>query len=119
MGYFSKCCAKTHLPVVVADRNIPRLNMVVALLPDGRKAEGSYDGYGRVGDADLQQEWDRVKLILKEHYNGEGYDDVGKSGDELAQGYFMSKEFLHHCLLKGPFKDRAAYTRAFKKLANW
>jgi len=119
MGYFSKCCAKTHMPVVVAERNIPRLNQVVALLPDGRKIEGSYDGYGRVGGVELHQDWDGVKFILREWYEGEGYEDVGKSGNELAQGYFMSKDFLHYCLLKGPFKNRAAYTRTFKQLAGW
>ena len=52
MGYFSKCCAKTHLPVVVESLGIPHLNNVVALLPDGRKFEGSYDGYGRVGSSE-------------------------------------------------------------------
>jgi hypothetical protein len=119
MGYFSKCCAKTHLPVVVESVGISRLNEVVALLPGGRKAQGSYDGYGRVGGVDLQKDWDRVKLILAEHYNGEAYDELGQSGDEMGQGYFMSRDFLHHCLRHGPFKNRAAYTRAFKKLANW
>jgi hypothetical protein len=119
MGFFSKCCAKTHLPIVAPARGIPRLNLVVALLPDGRKVEGSYDGYGRVEGVELHDDWDRVKLVLQEHYQGETYDQLGKSGDELGQGYFMSREFLHHCLQHGPFKDRAAYTRAFKKLANW
>jgi hypothetical protein len=123
MGYFSKCCAKTFLPVVVPDRGIPRLNRIVALLPDGRKIEGAYDGYGRVeteaGFVEVRDDWDKAKFILAEWYEGEGYEDVGKSGDELAQGYFMSKQFLHYCLFKGPFKDRAAYTRAFKKLAGW
>jgi hypothetical protein len=125
MGYFSKTCAKTHMPVVVEALEIPRLNMVVALMPDGRKFEGAYDGYGRVGGKNVLEYddgnfmWPKVKFVLREHYNGEKYDELGKSGDELAQGYFMDKKFLHHCLLKGPFKNRAEYTRAFKKYANW
>lgn len=123
MGFFSKTCAKTHLPIVAPERGIPRLNRVVALLPDGRRIAGTYDGYGRVegetGRVELHDDWDRVKFILAEWYEGEGYEDIGKSGDELAQGYFMSREFLHHCLQHGPFKNRAAYTRAFNKLANW
>lgn len=119
MGYFSKCCAKTFLPVVAPSRDIPRLNLVVALLPNGTRAQGPYDGYGRVGGFDLQRDWDRVKLVLSEYYRGEAYDELGRSGDEMAQGYFMSDQFLHHCLRNGPFKNRAAYMRAFKKLANW
>ena len=123
MGFFSKTCAKTHLPIVAPARGIPRLNRVVALLPDGGKVVGSYTGFGSIdndaGRHELHADWDRVKLVLQEHYEEEGYNQLGKSGDELAQGYFMSREFLHHCLQHGPFKDRAAYTRAFKKLANW
>lgn len=119
MGYFSKCCAKTFLPVVAPSVGVPRLNLVVALLPGGLRALGEYDGYGRVGSVDLQQEWDKVKLVLAEYYEAERYEDLGPSGNELGQGYFMSRDFLHHCLRHGPFKNRAAYTRAFKKLANW
>jgi hypothetical protein len=123
MGFFSKTCAKTHLPIVAPARGIPRLNMVVALLPDGSKVAGGYTGYGSIetnaGRVELHDDWEKVKLVLQEHYAGEAYAQLGKSGDELGQGYFMSREFLHHCLQHGPFKDRAAYTRAFKKLANW
>lgn len=123
MGFFSKTCAKTHLPIVAPARGIPRLNLVVALLPDGSRVIGSYNGYGSVdtdaGRVELHDDWDRVKLVLQEYYQDEAYEQLGKSGNELGQGYFMSREFLHHCLQHGPFKDRAAYTRAFKKLANW
>lgn len=123
MGFFSKCCAKTHLPIVAPERGIPKLNRVVALLPDGQKHLGAYDGYGRVetdeGRVELHDDWGKVKFILADYYNNEGYKDVGKSGDELAQGYFMSQEFLHFCLGHGPFESRVQYTRAFKKLAGW
>jgi hypothetical protein len=125
MGFFSKTCAKTHLPIITDMKGIPRLSEVVALLPDGRKFEGSYDGYGRVGGESLVENpdggylWDKVKLVLKDWYEGEDYKQLGKSGDELAQGYFMDKAFLHYCLLHGPFKNRSEYTRAFKKYANW
>jgi hypothetical protein len=125
MGYFSKTCAKTHLPVVVDALGIPRLNLVVALMPDGRKFEGSYDGYGRVGGENVLEYddgkwmWPKVKFVLRDHYNGETYDELGKSGDEKAQGFFMDKAFLHYCIMHGPFKNRAEYTRAFKKYANW
>lgn len=120
MGFFSKTCAKTHLPVVAEPVGIKKLNRVVALLPDGRKFIGSYDGYGRVdGHDEVAEAWDKVKFVLEAYYEGEEYKDLGKSGVELGQGFFMAKPFLHHCLLNGPFKDRAAYTRTFKRLANW
>jgi len=125
MGYFSKCCAKTNLPIVVAEKGIPRLNFVVALTPDGEVVEGSYDGYGRVNGINLVEgprggyRWPKVKMVLKEHYNGEKYEELPKSHDEMAQGYFMAPAFLHFCILQGPFKNRAGYVRAFKKYANW
>jgi len=124
MGYFSKTCAKTHLPVVVAELGIPQLNLVVALFPNGRKIEGSYDGYGRVGGQDLMteytdSEWKKIKFVLQNKYEGEDYDNLGKSGNELAQGFFMARKFLHHSILKGSYKDYAEYKRTFKKLAGW
>lgn len=119
MGFFSKTCAKTHLPVVAEPVGIWKLNRVIALLPDGRKFRGSYDGYGRVDGHEVAEEWDKVKFVLEAYYEGEEYKDLGKSGVELGQGYFMDRKFLHHCLLNGPFKNRAEYTRAFKRLANW
>ena len=125
MGYFSKCCAKTNLPVVVDTLGIPHLNLVVALMPDGRKFEGSYDGYGRVGGQNVLEYddgnfvWPKVKFVLRDYYNGETYKELGKSNDEKAQGYFMDKAFLHYCIKNGPFKNRAEYTKAFKKYANW
>ena len=53
MGFFSKTCAKTHLPIVSHYKDIPRLSEVVALLPNGKKFTGSYDGYGRVAGTGL------------------------------------------------------------------
>jgi len=124
MGYFSKTCAKTHLPVVVFEKGVPQLNMVVALFPDGRKLEGSYDGYGRVGGQNLLDDytdsgWQKIKFVLQNKYEGEDYNSLGKSGNELAQGYFMDSKFLHHSILKGSYKDYAEYKRTFKKLAGW
>ena len=125
MGYFSKCCAKTHLPVVVQALGIPHLNNVVALLPDGTKLAGSYDGYGRVAGKSLMGDdydhalWQKTKFVLRDYYEGETYKELGKSNDERAQGYFMDKAFLHYCIKHGPFRSHAEYVRAFKKYANW
>jgi hypothetical protein len=121
MGYFSKVCAKSNLPVVHSDRGYPALNNVVALLPNGTKITGSYDGYGRVNGTELHEEWDDVKLVLVQHYNGEAYDELGKSGHELAQGHFMDNAFLIYCTIVNPdgFKNYAKYKQVFKKMAKW
>ena len=125
MGFFSRTCAKTHIPVVASHKGIfNQFSQVVVLYPDGHKVVGEYDGYGRVNGIDLLPEcygkdWDALKFIIQKHYAGENYDDLGKSGNELAQGFFMSREFLIHCELKGGFKNYSAYKKAFNKLANW
>lgn len=125
MGFTSKCCAKTNLPVLNQYKGHPEFSEVVALTPDGRIIKGSYDGYCRVAGEDLREMpdgkwiWDKVKFVLAPHYNGETYNELPKSHDELAQGHFMADEFLDHCRQVGSFKNRAAYVRAFKKYANW
>ena len=69
MGFFSKTCAKTHLPIVSHYKDIPRLSEVVALLPNGKKFTGSYDGYGRVAGTGLVEtargryQWPEVKMV--------------------------------------------------------
>ena len=123
MGFFSKTCAKTHVPICAPER-CERLCKVVVLYPDGRKLEGDYDGYGRVDGVDIledcsSKEWDKIKFVWQEKYQGEKYEDLGKSYDELAQGYFMHQDFIRHCLLKGGFKSHAEYKKFFNKLANW
>jgi hypothetical protein len=124
MGFFSKTCAKTHLPITCTIKS-KDFSKVMALLPDGSQRYGDYDGYGRIdGESVMENEkgewiWDKVKFVLGDHYKGEMYHDLGKSGDEMAQGYFMSDEFLLYCKMHGPFKNRAGYVRAFKKYANW
>jgi hypothetical protein len=104
---------------------LPRLNEIVVLFPNGKKLEGSYDGYGRVGGVDLmpdgyiEKEWDAIKFVLKEKYEGESYKELGMSGDELAQGYFMSDRFLKICLDEGSFKNYSAYKKAMEKYGDW
>jgi hypothetical protein len=121
MGYFSKVCAKTNLPIVHDERGFQALNNVVALLPNGEKITGSYDGYGRVNGIELHECWDDVKFVLQQHYQGEAYNDLGKSGHELGQGHFMDNKFLIYCTIINPdgFKTYARYKSAFKKMANW
>jgi len=124
MGFTSKTCAKTHLPITCTYKSRD-FSEVIALLPDGGVRFGHYDGYGRVNNESVMENekgewiWEKVKFILARHYKGEAYHELGNSGDELAQGYFMDDEFLEYCKKHGPFKNRAAYVRAFKKYANW
>jgi hypothetical protein len=119
MGFFSKCCVKTNLPIVHSMRGYPELNRVVALMPGGKTLEGSYDGYGRVDGVSVVDDWDETKFVLARAYNDEAYDDLPKSYDEMGQGHFMADAFLDYCLEKGHFNDREEYTQAFNKLANW
>lgn len=124
MGFFSKTCAKSFLPVLADARGVPQLSEVVALLPNGMVIEGTYDGYGRVDGNDLREIdnewiWDNVKFVLKLCYNGEKYDEVGPSHDERAQGWFMHDGFIKHCLKKGKFASHDEYNKAFDKYAQW
>lgn len=118
MGFFSKCCAKSKLPIVAKSREFPPLDQVVVLLPDGSKLAGTYDGYGRVNGEEIS-DLERSKFVLASKYAGEQYKDLPKSMWELGQGYFMADEFLEHCMKVGSFKSNAAYTKAFKELAGW
>jgi hypothetical protein len=130
MGFFSKTCAKTHLPVVTVHREggFDELTSIVVLYPDGKKLEGIYDGYGRVLDGDDaipimedcgSDEWDAVKFVLSKHYAGENYEQLGESGRELGQGFFMNDDFLEFCVEKGKFKNYAEYKRKFNQIAGW
>lgn len=125
MGFFSKVCVKTNKPVVHNMRGFPALSEVVALYPDGRKIEGFYDGYGRVGGEDLcpdgydEKTWDSIKFVLANAYDGEEWGALPESHDELAQGHFMADKFLRHCESIDGFKNYAEYERVFKTMANW
>lgn len=128
MGMFSKVCSKTYLPVIHHGygndwhANYPDFYEVVAVYPDDRKIEGIYDGYGRVGEHEIVfEDWQKVKFVLKKHYDNEPYKKLGKSHDELAQGHFMSVDFIRYCQTEKPngFKNYQEYQRAFKKLADW
>jgi len=125
MGFFSKTCAKTHLPIVHDGRGFPTLCRVTVLHPDGRITAGDYDGYGRVDGVELcpngydEKTWNGLKFVLTSAYAGEKYKELGRSHDEPAQGHFMADEFLRHCLEVKSFASFKDYKTAFKKLANW
>ena len=68
-----------------------------------------------------EKRWNAVKFVLSAYYNGEDYKDLGKSGNELGQGYFMDDKFLIYCatVKQDGFKSYSQYKTAFKKYANW
>lgn len=119
MGFFSKVCSKTYLPVTNPHKGYPDLYQVVALLPNGTKIEGEYDGHGRVSGVDLHRQWKKIKFVLKFAYEGEQYDELPSSHDEMAQGFFMDNKFLDHCMEKRTLISYAGYKKAFEQYANW
>jgi len=119
MGFFSKTCAKTFLPVCTMYKERPFFSEVVALTADGQIIDGVYDGYGRVSGVELHDDWENVKFVLKHAYAGEKYKDLGKSHDEKSQGFFMADEFLDVCQKVGKFENHAEYKKFFEKFAQW
>jgi len=128
MGFFSKTCAKTHLPIITIQKlGFDQFKNVTSLFPDGKVLTGEYDGYGRVGGVSViddnytEKTWNAVKFVLSAHYNGESYKDLRKSGNELGQGYFMDDKFLIYCatVKRDGFKSYSQYKNAFMKYANW
>lgn len=92
MGCFSKCCAKTHLPVLMHDvwhRDVPRLTRVVVLIRGQKPYSGEYDGYGM----GLDDDYDDAKFVLEDAYNGELWEDLPESGYEPNQGIFHDTQF--------------------------
>jgi hypothetical protein len=111
MGLFSKCCAKTHLPVLYANGSArklaPRLTEVVVLLKNGEVFTTEYDGYG-LGLVDSGQ-WDATKFVLKSAYAGEKYADLPDSPDEPQQGYFFGSEEIAILAKIPAFASHQAY----------
>lgn len=111
MGLFSKCCAKTHLPVLYDQRDVrrlaPHLTDIVVLLRNGEVYDATYDGYGLglVGSG----HWDDAKLVLKRAYAGETYDQLPTSEHEPQQGFFFSLEEIEALARIPAFPTHSAY----------
>lgn len=99
MGFFSWRCAKSDKPVMaeIAVRNTPWqfASDVIVLFKDGRRAQGTYDGYGRVGELELldyrEETW---RMVIDSYYNGETFDQLSKNKYDQGQGFFYSDEDL-------------------------
>jgi len=93
MGFFSKCCSKTNLPVLAApswSQDAPRLTHVVIVEQGRPPVKTVYDGYG----LNLDDSFDDAKFVLEDAYNGERWDDLPESGYEPNQGFFHDKAFI-------------------------
>ena len=99
MGFFSWRCAKSDKPVMaeIAVRNTPWqfASDVIVLFKDGRRAQGTYDGYGRVGELELldyrEETW---RMVIDRYYNGETFDQLSKNKYDQGQGFFYNDEDL-------------------------
>lgn len=92
MGFFSKTCAKTHLPVLASmpwARVAPRLTNIVVLRPNREPRHAEYDGYGLGLD-----DYDEAKFVLASDYAGETYEQLGPSEDDPQQGYFFGEHLV-------------------------
>jgi hypothetical protein len=114
LGYFSICCAKTHLPVLCADsfwgRFAPRLCRVVMLSPEGDRITRDYDGYG-CGDV---LDFDACKMVLADAYQSESYGQLGESHYEPGQGVFHSRGMIAVLRETPSLPSHLAYTRLYK-----
>lgn len=99
MGFFSWRCAKSDKPVManIAVRNTPWhfASSVIVLFKNGQRAQGIYDGYGRIGEVKLLDYSEEVwRMVIERYYNGETFDELSKNKFDQGQGYFYSDEEL-------------------------
>ena len=113
MGFHSYKCAKSKVSIPAFPyANLPiEASHVVALTPNGGKFESVYDGYGNVGATNIidQVQWElygnlgkfserydeimqNIKLVRKDHYNGETFEELETSESCIDQGYFYGAE---------------------------
>lgn len=99
MGFFSWQCAKSNKPVMaeVAVQGTPWAfaSQVIVLFKDGDRITGTYDGYGRVNNFELvDYPEERWRMVIKDYYNGETFEELPKNKWDPAQGFFYNDEDL-------------------------
>lgn len=111
MGFSSFMCSKTKQSIPAYPwAELPKAaSHIVAVLPDDTTIEGIYDGYGRTAPEGVdpashgdegkdniyeRYDWDfnAIKVVRFDAYNGEKYDDLEPSDSCPEQGYFLSHE---------------------------
>jgi hypothetical protein len=115
MGFFSKTCSVSHLPVLADALGIMELSEVVALLPGGKQYVGIYDGYGRIDGHSLCEadEFETAKFVLKKFWTNQRFEDIGPSHREPGQGFFHDRELLKQWLAQGGFPSHDEYSTAY------
>lgn len=101
MGFFSwkcKVCGKSIVAPGGKDDPIAWMNKAVAIMPRGQIVAGDYDGYGRICDAELVDDfpamyhrrcWEAVGKPMEYHGESASADDQGL-GDE--EHFYISNE---------------------------
>lgn len=124
MGFFSYTCAKTNLPVLASTSWPEEYSRVVVLDEDGNKFSGSYDGYGNVitrdgseieldpyGDSILSG---KIKLVLKKFYDGETFQDLGRSNNDPGQGHFHDEGRIQLWYSRKGFPSHREFVEAYR-----
>ena len=124
MGFFSYTCAKTNLPVLASEAWPEKYSRVVVLDGEGNKFSGSYDGYGNVitpdgSEIELDPYGDSIlsgktKLVLKKFYDGETFEDLGRSNSDPGQGYFHDEDKIEVWYARGGFPSHREYVEAYR-----
>ena len=117
MGYFSKTCAVSNLPVMAFLGDMPELSEVVALLPNGSIIKGMYDGYGRINDVDLNEsdDFDAAKFVLEKYFKPTmTYQSLPASKSDPGQGFFHDNHLLVRWLVHDGFKTYKDYCTAYE-----
>jgi hypothetical protein len=126
MGFFSYTCAKTNLPVLASTSWPEKYSRVVVLDDEGNKFSGSYDGYGNLitrdgAEIELDPYGDSIlsgktKLVLKKFYDGETFEDLGRSNTDPGQGHFHNEDAIELWYVRGGFSSYQEYLGAFRGL---
>ncbi len=120
MGFFSKLCAVSNLPVMSERAGLPDFSEVVALFPSGSILRGSYDGYGRIEGVSLMDDsrydFDDAKFVLAKFFKpGTTYDQLPVSQYDPGQGWFYSDDDLLRWMAQGGFKSVNEFNEAFNR----
>lgn len=112
MGLFSWKCAVSGKSIAVAGGETPsKQSSCVLVTPDAIFHERAYEGYGvfceqdvyaLLGDGDRDKGIDsyygsaepkfKIKIVLKEYFRGQSYDELPESEECEYQGYFYPSD---------------------------
>lgn len=116
MGFFSKLCSVTYIPVMADTTGMgDDASEVVAVFKNGSIVRGVYDGYGCVDGLDLLDDWDDIKFVLRKYYAGQPYDELGESYDDPGQGFFHDDEDIIAWHERGGFEGVKDFYEAHRK----